>query len=323
MTPFPRIEVDLRAPADTRWRALAPHAASARAMVEQYLGELVRLVRDEPILLGMMVASERAAVPAPLGAEISGIAALLGVPRDRVLAANLYYDAFRVLMGCTAFAVDRPEGPLHARNLDWWTEDRLLTRATLLTDFVGAPAGPFTTIGWPGLVGCFSGVARGRFAVTLNAVLSDEKPTLALSTTMLLRDVLEHARGYAEARQRLSSTPIASDCLLLLTGAARGELCVIERTSTRHAIREAEDGLVAVTNDYRSLDAVQAASGSVLQATACGRFERALERAARERPVTPAAALDILRDRNVQMGITVQQMVLEAATGRAEVVAPG
>jgi len=38
-----------------------------------------------------------------------------------------YYDALKVILGrafgCTAFATDAPGGVLHARNLDWWTEE--------------------------------------------------------------------------------------------------------------------------------------------------------------------------------------------------------
>src|SRR5262249_22055077 len=99
------------------------------------------------------------------------------------------------------------------------------------------------------------------------------------------------------------------------------ELCVIERTSTRHAIREPEDGIVVVTNDYRELDAVAAAT-TVLAEPACGRFERALARARAERPEDDRAAFSILRDPGVQMQMTVQQMVLHAASGRIAVQAP-
>ena len=321
MSTFPRIRVDLTARADARWEALALHAALGRAMIDQYLGELTRATGDESLLLGIVAASEEIALPAALRGEIDSVARVLGVPRARVLAANLYYDAFRVLMGCTAFAIDGDEGPLHARNLDWWTESELLTRATIITDFVGGSAGAFSTIGWPGLVGAFSGVAKGRFAITMNAVLSEERPTIARSTPGLIREVLEECRSYDEAKQRLASTPIASDCLLLLSGAARGELCVIERTGTRAAIREAEDGVVAVTNDYRLLDAVAPATTTLAQ-TAGGRLECATRRARSERPRDAAAALSILRDPSVQMFITVQQMVLSARTGELIVAAP-
>lgn len=320
MSAFPTLTVDLAARPDARWAALRPHAATANAMVRQYLGDLARGA-DRGTLQGLVAASETVAVPESLRGEIDSVADVIRAARIDVLTANLYYDAFRVLMGCTAFAIDADDGPLHARNLDWWTEGGLLSRATTVTRFENGPAGRFTTVGWPGLVGAFSGVADGRFAITMNAVLSEEKPTLALSTPMLIRDVLERARDYVDAKHRLATTPIASDCLLLLTGAARGELCVIERTSTRSAIREAEDGIVAVTNDYRALD-THAVSTSALSETAGDRLAVAWRRARAERPRDAASALAILRDANVQMLITVQQMVLHARSGRCVVEAP-
>ena len=57
------------------------------------------------------------------------------------------------------------------------------------------------------------------------------------------------------ARQLLCETPIPCDCLLLLTGAAPGEIAVIERTPTRYALRPAADESVCVTNSYLALDA--------------------------------------------------------------------
>ncbi len=48
----------------------------------------------------------------------------------------------------------------------------------------------------PGFVGVFSGVAPGRFAVTLNAVLSAEPPQPATPVVLLLRTVLEHAQTF-------------------------------------------------------------------------------------------------------------------------------
>lgn len=320
--PVPRLSIDLRADEVARWSVLRSHAADARALVAQYLRDLAPQPERRALLLGAVEAYETTAVPSRFRREIDAVAALIGAPRVEVLAANLYYDAFRVLMGCTAFAVDDDEGPLHARNLDWWTEDALLARSTVVCDVQGAAAGPFSMIGWPGLVGAFSGIAEGRFAITMNAVLSEESPTPAISTPMLIRDVLETAVDYDEAKERLARTPIASDCLLLLTGAHRGELCVIERTSTRAAVREVVDGVVAVTNDYRALDAVAPAT-TVLAQTAETRLECASRRACAERPRDPAAAFAILSDPGVKMLITVQQMVLHAATGRCEVLLPG
>src|SRR5262249_42706917 len=134
------------------------------------------------------------------------------------------------VFGCTAFAVDMGDQVLHARNLDWWTEGSLLSRYTAACRFVGAPAGEFTTVGWPGFVGAFSGIAPGRFAVTLNAVLSDEPAQLGTPVVLLIRRTLEEARSFTEAVRTLSETPIPCDCLLLVTGVRSGEMAVIERS---------------------------------------------------------------------------------------------
>ena len=109
--------------------------------------------------------------------EMAAVARLVGRPEQEVLLGNLYYEAFRQLIGCSAFACDTPEGPIHARNLDWWTEDQMLARLTCVFRVRGAPAGSYEMVGWPGFIGALSGLAPGRFAVTLNAVISSERPS--------------------------------------------------------------------------------------------------------------------------------------------------
>ncbi len=307
-THIPRLLVDLAEPPATRWRGLFAHIDRARELIDSYLEDL-----GEYELLGLLLAQYRHShVPASVGAEIDAVAQLLGKPATDVLLANLYYDAFRAIMGCTAFAVETPNGPLHARNLDWWTERNILSTHTVITDFVGAPAGPFSTVGWPGFVGAFSGVAKGRFAITMNAVISNEKPALAPSIALTIRDVFETAQTFDCAVQMLQA-PIAADCLLLVTGAG-GERVVIERTSTRAALRYPQNGPLVVTNDYRVLDAA-GESTSELHATACDRFDRARLLACQNLPADAAACLEILQDERIQMGITVQQMVFDPTTG--------
>ncbi|MEM6958703.1 MAG: C45 family autoproteolytic acyltransferase/hydrolase [Myxococcota bacterium] len=312
MATFPRIRVDLNAPSP--WQPLAEFAGPASRLLDCYLKDLgdtedwrsiVELYRNT-----LLTPEEARAV--------DGIAKAVGRDANDVLLANLYYDAFRALIGCTAVAVESPDGPLHARNLDWWTEQNLLASETLITDVVGAPAGPFSTIGWPGLYAVYSGVAPGRFAITLNAVVSTESPTITRSTTLFLREVFATARTYEEAVERLTFEPIAADCLLLVTGVEKGQRVVIERTSTRAELRDNDFGPLVVTNDYRAMEDVGASDAGELYASACGRFDRATYLASIAEP-TPEALFDVLRDRKVKMEITVQQMVLCARTGLIDV----
>ena len=317
----PRIQVDLGDPPDQRWRALSGFSRQARKLTDSYVKDLGGLEMFAPL-----VAEYRASfVSDEYGAEMDAIAKMIDRSPEEVLLANLYYDALRAILGCTAFALDTPAGPIHARNLDWWTENSTLSDYTLIAECSGGSTpGPYSLVGWPGFMGVFSGVAKGRFAITLNAVISAETPQLAQSITLLLRSVFDTAPDYNAAMAVLTETPIAADCLLLLSGVEPGQMAVVERTSTKAEVRKPDNGVVVVTNDYRKIDSGFApVSGNELQATACSRFDRATVMAQQGRPTSAEECFAILQDSDVKMGITVQHMVMQASTGLLEARLPG
>ena len=303
------MHVDLRKPASARWMLTSEQTAWAHDLLATYQ-------RDLGLSASLVSEMSRPLVREDYWNEMEGIASRAEVSVDDVVCGNLYYDALKaVLVGCTAFAVDTPTGPLHARNLDWWTENDSLRRYAVSTRFTGAAAGEFTTVGWPGFVGVFSGIAPGRFAVTLNAVISDEPLKAASPVVFLLRQVLEEAPDFQSALQSLSEVPLASDSLLLLTGIRTGEMAVIERTPSRAEIRSSENGCIFVTNDYRTMRTGLRNVESELQSTACRRYDRVSELVSSRVPADAEHCLTYLSDTNVRMGITVQQMVFQASTG--------
>lgn len=313
---LPELQVDLRLSPEKRWSGLAQFRDAARELVTFYLNELEGFAGD-----GLFDAALPILATQESQNEMRGIADVLGVPFRDIALVNLYYDAFRALFGCTALGLDTPAGPILARNLDWWTSAGALSRLTQITHTSGGPAGPFSLVGWPGFVGAFSGSAPGRFALTLNAVASNEGFCLTRSTPLFLRDMLESAPDYDTAKSRLESELIASDCLLLLVGVRPGELCVIERTSRRSATREAEGGVVAATNAYRTLvdtPTQNPGNGSILADTACSRYDRALAMAAECKHPAIEDCFSILSDPSVRMKITVQHMVMQPAIGLLE-----
>jgi len=314
----PRIDIDLAQPPGERWAPLGPHVDGARRLLDCYLRDLGGLGTFAPLLESYA----QAFVGADHREEIASIARMVGRPETEVLLGNLYYEAFRQLIGCTAFACDTPDGPIHARNLDWWTEDQILARLTSVVRVQGAAAGPYELVSWPGFIGALSGLAPGRFAISLNAVISSERPTLAPPVVLLIRRAFETCGTFGEAIDLLERSPIAADCLLLVTGTKPGEMVVIERTSTRSAVRGPDAGFVAVTNDYRCLDAAEAVNGNTLHATACGRFDRATQLLREGLPRDSATCLGILGDAAVRMSMTVQQMVMRPCTGDLVVAIP-
>lgn len=307
-----RITVDLAQPPQQRWRLDDGHRARGRQLLQLYGRDL----GIGPHAAAQLAAAGRQLLrPDHLG-ELQGIADQLALPLAEVLVGNLYYDALKTAIGCSAFAVDAGGAVLHARNLDWWTENDLLARHTLVVDFVGAPAGSFTAIGWPGFAGLFSAVARGRFAITLNAALSTEPAQLAPPVVFELRSAFETVRTFAEVVERLAAVAIPCDCLLLVTGPQPGEMVVLERTPRQCALRRADGGVLAVTNDFLALRSGFEPPGNALLATSCGRYARLQQLLAGPRPQDAAQCLRLLSDAAVRMTITVQQMVFEAASGR-------
>lgn len=260
-----QLHVDLAQPPAKRWALSPQHREQAGELLDLYLRDL----GADDAVLAILEANASEVLPPDYYAEVSAVASALERPLSHLIAGNLYYDATKTLWGCTAFAVDTARGPLHARNLDWTTHNRLLNDHTLVTTFINAPAGPFTTVGWPGFIGVLSAVAPQRFSVSLNAVLSTDPANVAIPVVFLLRQVLEQAESYAQAVDMLANTAIASDCLLLVAGPLHDQMCVIERTPTRHAVRSPNEQAIFVTNDYLLLDSDSVPTLGSLQATAC------------------------------------------------------
>jgi acid ceramidase len=310
---MPTITVDLRNQPGDRWRFTPEQRQQARELLALYKADL-----GIPPDMGVFLASSvRELVRADHWAEIESIALVLGLPVSDAVLCNFYYDALKVVLGCTAFAVDTAGRVLHARNLDWWTKSAILSRYTTMCNFVGGTAGEFTTIGWPGFTGAFSGIAPDRFAITLNAVLSLEPAVPATPVVLVLRSVLEEARNFDEALSILSAASLPSDSLLLLTGTRAGEHVVIERTPSRSAVRRGQHGFTCVTNDYQQIQVSADQPGSEILATSCNRFKRIEHLLSDETPNTPEACFKYLSDPAVRMQITVQQMVFEPATGQS------
>jgi hypothetical protein len=307
-----KITIDLRRPPEDRWHLTPEQQRQARELLALYKADL----GIPPDVGEFLVASARELVRADYWTEMESLSFALGLPLSDAVLCNFYYDAIKVVLGCTAFAVDSAGGILHARNLDWWTTSAILSRYTTICNFVGGVAGEFTTIGWPGFTGVFSGIAPGRFAITLNAVLSLEPAVPATPVVLVLRTVLEEARSYNEALSILSAASLPSDSLLLLTGTRAGEHVVIERTPSRCAVRRGRSGFTCVTNDYQQIHVNADQPRSEILATACRRFERIESLLSDATPQTPEACFKYLSDPAVRMQITVQQMVFQPSTGQ-------
>ncbi|NMM50786.1 C45 family autoproteolytic acyltransferase/hydolase [Marinigracilibium pacificum] len=310
--------VDLDLPAVKRWEFLSDYKKEINELLQCYLNDF----DDADFIFESIEDYKHDIISKEYLEEIEFIASISNFSPDQVLIANLYYDVLKFYFGCTAFAVYNNESVLHSRNLDWHTENNLLSQYSKVFDFQRNGKTVFKTIGWTGFIGALSGIKPDRFSLTLNAVLSNDSPDIAFPVSFLLREILDSSNSFDEAKQKLEQTIIASDCLILLSGINPDEMVVIERTPKRFATRETQNGFIAVTNDYKLLEN-NLTGESILQSTSCGRYERISEILMDKIPNNFEECFKILKDEKIMMGITVQQMVFNNKTGEIGLVRTG
>jgi predicted choloylglycine hydrolase len=308
-----RLIVNLDKAPSKRWAFLKAYSKEINYLLKYYLNDL----SDAGIFQQYIETYKTLYVAHDYMEEVRAIATYCDFSENEIVIANLYYDALKFVFGCTAFCVDQDKDRLHARNLDWWTEDNILGKYTKVFDVMKGGHLVCSLVSWPGFIGALSGVRKGAFSITLNAVMSHEAPQFAIPITFLIRDVLERVSTFETAVKILSETPIASDCLLLVVGCRKGENVVIERTPSRYAHRLSEDGSVIVTNEYLKLTSNKETKDP-LQVTASERHQMVKALIDTSKPCTKETCFEILSNRKVKMDITVQQMVFHPKTGEIQ-----
>lgn len=305
------IQIDLNGSPEARWVFSNTQIENSKKLADYYYQDLASATD----MLNQVENLATQIIPVEYMAEMKAISRVTDIPLNRIILCNSYYDLIKPLLGCTAFAFDGPDGPIHARNLDWWTQNNMLGECSELFHFTGAPAGDFYAVSWAGYIGVLSGMAPGRFAISLNAVISSDPFELETPICLKLRKVFETCKTYDEAVTSLQNMVLPSDCLLLVSGPKVGEYCVIERTPKRQATRNPKNNFIAVTNGYRLLKSQTGDLSGSLQETSDGRYDR-ICKLAQVRPKTVESCIEYLSDKNVFMqNLTVQQMAFCVATG--------
>lgn len=320
MNPKDKVEhiINLDLPVNERWSFLIDYKSEINELLQYYLNDF----EGGEFIFESIGEYKKQIISEEYLEEIDFISSISNFTPDQVLIANLYYDVLKFYFGCTAFAIENNGQILHSRNLDWWTENNILSDYSKIFSYQRNGKTIYKTVGWVGFVGALSGTNPGKFSLTLNAVLSNDSPEIALPVSFLLRDILNTADSFEEAKEKLEQTTIASDCLVLLSGTRTNEMVVIERTPTRFATRTTENKYITVTNDYKKLENNKTEE-SVLQSTSCGRYNRTQELLEKQYPTGIEECFDILKDENVMMGITVQQMVFNNETGEIKLIKTG
>ena len=187
--------------------------------------------------------------------EINQVAAVSDISPYLLLAINVLYDITTSFFGCTAFAFSDEKGPVHCHCLDWELGKEVLEQNTLLISFKSKSGeNLFTSIGWPGFLGVYYGIATHKFSITLNAVWSKEKRRPEIPLGLFLRNVFLNAHNYMTALTMLETARLGCDGIFLISGNKRDEISIVERTPSQFSTRSYEEHPVIATNHFMNLE---------------------------------------------------------------------
>jgi hypothetical protein len=316
----PTITIDL---AEVRRGRMPELRADAVASAQALFAEVMATVPKKARLLAYWVALRTGN---RFGREFKAAARVIGAnPRD-VAVANLSYDLVVGALGCSTVVLPTPDGPVVARNMDWWPEEPL-ARASYLIRCCEGSDWRFSSAGFLGAVGVVTGLSSRGFAVILNAVTSpDPVCKTGYPVLLFLRRVLEDAAGFEEALGMLSKQRLTTSALFTLVGSKAEQRVVIERAPRRHALRWGQPGEPLITtNDYRLLDQPPEGDAWDLELTSCSRYARLCHLAGRHPaggPVADEELLYWLTDDQVRQEITAQHVIIRPAHGEMRLFVP-
>jgi isopenicillin-N N-acyltransferase like protein len=231
-----------------------------------------------------------------------------GVNRDLVVLANTVFD-IKKIAGCSALLVD-PErsatrGPLFGRNLDFPTLGYLQEYSLVV---VARPEGKhaFASVGFPGLIGCLSGMNDAGLALSILEVYAARDGASKFDPTgtpyaLCFRRILEECTTVEEA-ERLVRSMKRTTMLNLAVCDVRGGV-VFEMTPRSVVVRRPREGLCACTNHFRTPE--------LATSLRCSRYD-ALEESRKLQTLGLADVQRRLHAAN-QGALTLQTMVFESA----------
>jgi hypothetical protein len=317
----PELEIDLDKPIARRFADVSAEALAAGARLLSAVTEAV------PANARVLADLIRLRTLNRFHNEIVSLAHQIHTDWRNVMLANVSYDLLIATFGCSTVALPTPNGPVVARNMDWWPED-ILAQASYLVRYHNHGKLYFVNAGWPGATGVVTGMSGRGFAVVLNAVTGPEGHSrLGYPVLLHLRRVLEDATDFDSARRSLCEQRLIASALFTLVGAENHQRVVIERTSTRFAERwpSAVDEPLITTNDYRLLFRPETRDGPEIYQTTCSRYEAmcayfAGHRA--DRDIDDNALLYILSDPSVIQTITAQHIIMRPRTQQIRLLVP-
>lgn len=240
--------------------------------------------------------------------ELEALAKRADIDRDLVIVGNTFAD-IKKIGGCSTLIIEADRsatrGPLFGRNLDYPTLG-FLHEYSLVTVYRPRGKHAFASIGFPGFVGCLSGINDAGLALAVLEVYSsnDDSPAFDPQGTpyaLCYRRVLEECTTVAEAEKLLRTMKRTTRNNLAVCDPKGG--AVFEITPRTVVVRRAEEGICPCTNHFRTKE--------LARETICRRY-RALEKSQNSAKVGLTDLAKLLDAAN-QGDRTFQTMIFEPA----------
>ena len=228
--------------------------------VANYPEEILRHFHAGLAYLPILKAGEKMVeqFPADYQCELDAMARASGVAREKLVVANTLFD-LKKLFACSALMVEPARsatgGSLMGRNLDYpglgYLHEYSLVTVCRPKDAKHA----FALIGFPGLIGCLSGINDAGLAVAVlevpqTKVAEKQFDINGLTYGLCHRRLLEECSTIAEAHEALSK--MKRTALSNLAVADRTGVAVFEISPQRVVIRKGVNGTTVCTNHFLS-----------------------------------------------------------------------
>jgi hypothetical protein len=193
--------------------------------------------------------------PADYRAELEAMTKASGAPRDKLVAGNTLFDIKKIVL-CSALMLEADRtatgGTLLGRNLDYPSLD-YIHEYSLVTVYRPKGKRAFVSVGFPGLVGCITGMNDAGLTVAVLEVLAARKGEVrfdqkGIPYAMCFRTILEECATVEEAKKKLESLPRTT--ILNMVVADKKTVGTFEVTPSTVVFRPAEKGVCACTNHF-------------------------------------------------------------------------
>ena len=206
------------------------------------------------------------------------------------------------LVGCSSFgawnSMSADSSLIIGRNFDFYVGDDFAENKIIC--FEKPDSGyAFMMVTWGGMAGCVSGMNEQGLTVTMNASKSEIPFSARTPVSILAREILQYASDIREAYAIAGKMQTFVSESLLIGSANDHKAVIIEKAPFETGLVEPRKDYILCTNYFQSekFRDDRLNKESMRDNASVYRYRRLLEDVTGERPLTPAKAAWILRDR--------------------------